>query len=85
MYEVELRRHVTKSLDRLKEPDFSRIITELSEIEQNPRPKGVEKLRGTELWRIRVGDYRLVYQISDETRKIIVVRVGHRRDVYRGI
>jgi mRNA interferase RelE/StbE len=85
MYEVELRRHAIKLLDRLQEPDYSRIIKVLLKIEQNPRPKGVEKIRGTDFWRIREGNYRVVYHISDESRKITVLRIGHRRDVYRSL
>ena len=85
MYEVELRRIAVKSLDKLEDPDYSRIIKALSKIEQEPRPKGVEKLRGTELWRIREGDYRIIYHIVDESKIVTVVRLGHRRDVYRGI
>mgnify|MGYP001580816136 FL=1 len=49
-----------------------------------PRPKGVKKLTGTDdLYRIRVGDYRIVYQIHDDRLIVLVVRIGHRRDVYR--
>jgi mRNA interferase RelE/StbE len=85
MYEVELRRIAVKILDKLEDPDYSRIITALLKIEQDPRPKGVEKLRGAELWRVREGDYRVIYHIDDESKKVTVVRIGHRRDVYRGI
>lgn len=56
MYEVELRRNAKKSLDRLPAQERHRIISALLVLEQNPRPKGVEKVRGTELWRIREGD-----------------------------
>jgi len=45
----------------------------------------VEKVKGTELWRVREGDYRMVYYIDDKEKMITVVRIGHRRDVYRGI
>ncbi|MCK4863071.1 MAG: type II toxin-antitoxin system RelE/ParE family toxin [Dehalococcoidales bacterium] len=85
MYEVELRRNAIKSLDRLQEPERSRIISVIQGLEQNPRPRGIEKIRGTELWRIREGDYRLVYHIDDERKIATIVRVGHRRDVYRGL
>ena len=50
----------------------------------NPRPKGVKKLSGPDdLYRIRVGDYRIVYQIHDDRLIVLVVRIGHRKDVYR--
>jgi mRNA interferase RelE/StbE len=84
VYEVELRRNAQKSLGRLPAQERHRVISALLNLEQEPRPKGVEKIRKTELWRIREGDYRLVYHIDDEKRIITVVRIGHRRDVYRG-
>ena len=85
MYRVELRRSSQKALDRLQKQELFKIISTLVELEQNPRPKGIEKIRGTELWRIREGDYRLIYHIDDGKKIITVVRIGHRRDVYRGI
>ncbi len=85
MYKVELRRNAQKSLYRLPAQDRRRIIPTLLNIEQEPRPKDVEKVRGTELWRLREGDYRLVYRIDDKVKFVTVVRIGRRRDVYRGI
>ena len=85
MYKVELRRRVRQSLDKLPEKDRRVVIATLESLEQEPRPRGVEKIRGTELWRIRKGDYRVIYYINDQEQTIAVVRIGHRRDVYRGI
>jgi len=85
VYKVELRRRVRQSLDKLPEKDHRVVITALESLEQEPRPRGVEKIRGTELWRIRQGDYRAIYYINDREQIITVVRIGHRRDVYRGI
>ena len=85
MYRVELRQRVRQSLDKLPEKDHRVVITALESLEQEPRPRGVEKIRGTELWRIRKGDYRAIYYINDREQTIAVVRIGHRRDVYRGI
>jgi len=85
VYTVELRRRVRQSLDKLPEKDHRVVITALESLEQEPRPRGVEKIRGTELWRIRKGDYRVIYHINDQEQTIAVVRIGHRRDVYRGI
>ncbi len=85
MYKVELRQRVRQSLDKLPEKDHRVVITALESLEQEPRPRGVEKIRGTELWRIRKGDYRVIYYINDQEQTIAVVRIGHRRDVYRGI
>jgi mRNA interferase RelE/StbE len=56
----------------------------IDSLAQNPRPSGAKKLKGIEdLWRIRVGDYRIVYEVRDRTLVVLVVRVAHRRDVYR--
>jgi mRNA interferase RelE/StbE len=85
VYKVELRRRVRQSLDKLPEKDHRVVVTALESLKQEPRPRGVEKIRGTELWRIRKGDYRAIYYINDREQIITVVRIGHRRDVYRGI
>ena len=85
MYEVWLHRNIQKVLDKLNEKDRSKLLLVFSSLEVIPRPRGVEKVRGTDLWRIRKGDYRVVYFIDDEWKKITVVRIGHRRDIYRNI
>lgn len=85
MYKIQLRRRVRQSLDKLSEKDRLVVIAALESLEQEPRPVGVGKIRGTELWRIRKGDYRAIYYIDDREKTITVVRIGHRRDVYRGI
>jgi len=61
-----------------------RIFTALERLESQPRPSGVVKLSGAEnLYRIRIGDYRIIYSIEDQVRIVLVEKVGHRRDVYR--
>ncbi len=85
MYKIELRRNARKALDKIQPQERSRILSALLELEQNPRPRGMEKVKGTELWRIREGDYRLVYDIDDARKIITVVKIGHRREIYRGI
>lgn len=66
-------------------PDLHRrIIRRLETLEGDPRPPGSRKLGGkADLWRIRVGDYRIVYRVEDAVLVVLVVRIGHRRDVYR--
>ena len=85
MYQVELRRSVQKSLEKIQTQERLKIISALLELEQNPRPRGIEKIRGVELWRIREGDYRIVFSIDDNEKMITIVRIGHRRDIYRGL
>jgi mRNA interferase RelE/StbE len=82
-YTVSLKRSAEKELDRLPSSTHSRIIEHLLSLKDNPRPSGVKKLHGLEGYRIRVGDYRILYTIDDATKKIEVVSVAHRKDVYR--
>jgi mRNA interferase RelE/StbE len=85
VYKVELRRRVWQSLDKLPEKERRVVITALETLEQEPRLSDEEKIRGTELWHIHKGDYRIIYYIDDREQTITVVRIGHRRDVYRSI
>jgi mRNA interferase RelE/StbE len=85
VYRVDLRRRVLRQLGNLPEKDRASLLEALEKLEQSPRPPGVEKIKGTELWRIRQGDYRAVYHIDDPEAIVTVVRIGHRKDVYRGM
>ncbi len=58
-------------------------MAELTALEQTPRPLRCRKLQATDQWRIRVGDYRILYRVDDPAREVTVMRVAHRRDVYR--
>lgn len=70
-----------KSLDR---PVQKRILARLAELAGEPRPAGAELLTGlADVWRVRVGDYRIVYTIRDDVLLVLVLRVGHRREIYR--
>jgi mRNA interferase RelE/StbE len=84
-YRVELLdRRTGKELDRIPEPDFGRIAAALLKLENDPRPPGCRKLRGSEGWRIRVGDWRIIYHIDDEDHIVTIVAVRRRReDTYR--
>jgi mRNA interferase RelE/StbE len=85
-YQVILPKSAQKELDRLPNQIEARILTALTGLETQPRPVGCKKkkkLRGESAWRIRVGDYRVVYEIHDKVLQVIVVTIGHRREVYR--
>ena len=82
-YSVVLPRSVRRTLDRLPDAVTGRILSRLAELETNPRPADVKKLKGRDAWRIRVGDYRVIYEIHDRELQVLVITVGHRRDVYR--
>ncbi len=84
-YRVELLdRKTHRQLDRIREPDFSRIAEAILRLEDNPRPPGCRKLRGMEGWRIRIGNWRVIYYINDQEHLVIIVAVKRRReDTYR--
>ena len=82
-YQVILPKSVRKELDRLPDDVVQKILTRLAGLEINPRPADVKKLKGRDAWRIRVGDYRVIYEIHDRVLQILVITVGHRREIYR--
>ncbi len=84
MYRVLLERAAEKDLKRLSAEIHDRIIAAIQALARNPRPAGCRKLAGSQNdWRIRVGDYRVVYEIAYEIRIVRINRVRHRREVYR--
>ena len=85
MYKIELRRRAQRALDKLPKTDFQAVVEAIKGLAQTPRPRGVEKVKSTGLWRIRQGDYRIIYAIDDNRQVIIIVRVGHRREIYRSL
>jgi mRNA interferase RelE/StbE len=82
-FEVRIKRSVAKELLLLPRADNRRIVGRIQALAEDPRPHGCEKLAGLESYRIRQGDYRVVYTINDDRVIVEVVRVGHRSDVYR--
>jgi len=74
---------VRKQLDALPTPAIENISERLLQLRDNPRPGGCKKLQGRDGWRIRVGDYRVIYHVQDDALVVLVLTVGHRRDVYR--
>ena len=84
MYRVLLERSAEKDLSRLSSENHDRVIAAMQALANDPRPPGCRKLAGSKHdWRIRVGDYRVVYEIADEIHVVRVNRVRHRREVYR--
>ncbi len=82
-YAVYLKMSAEKELEGLPREVHQKIIKRLLALQANPRPPGGKKLWGGERYRLRVGDYRILYIIDDALRKIEVSAVGHRREVYR--
>jgi len=85
MYRIELRRKAQRALDRLPKDDFNTVLGAVKNLADAPRPKGVEKIKSAALWRIRKGDYRIVYNIDDNQKIVTVLRIGHRREIYRSL
>ena len=80
---LEVKASAQKELDALDDATFSRIDRRILALAETPRPVGCKKLRGyKDLWRIRVGNYRIVYAIDDKKSRATIIRVAHRRDVY---
>jgi mRNA interferase RelE/StbE len=82
-YELVFKKSVAKDLRRFPKVDVKRILQRIRSLADDPRPPGCEKLSGQERYRIRQGVYRIVYEIDDYVLIVLVVKVGHRRDVYR--
>ena len=82
-YRVILSRFARKQLERLSGETERRILARLAGLESNPRHAGCKKLTNRDAWRIRAGDYRVIYEIHDKILQVIIVTVGHRREVYR--
>jgi mRNA interferase RelE/StbE len=83
-YRIEFRPAAMRDLAKLETSTRRRIAATLESLGTNPRPPGVEKLKGHEhRYRVRCGDYRVIYEIEDRVLIILVLRIGHRRQVYR--
>ncbi|MDD3605066.1 MAG: type II toxin-antitoxin system RelE/ParE family toxin [Kiritimatiellae bacterium] len=82
-YEVVLRKSVLKDLDSIPRKDVARIMSAIGTLANNPRPPQSRKLSGQERYRLRQGVYRIIYSIEDKQLIVCVVKVGHRREVYR--
>ena len=83
-YRVVFTEAADKQLKKLEKPVQRRILLAIGRLETNPRPDGVKKLKGSsDRWRVRVGDWRIVYKIEDGQLVILVLAIGHRGKVYR--
>ena len=82
-YTVEILRSAERQLAKVDRQDQPRIISAIRSLASNPRPPGFKKLSGRPAWRIRVGVYRVIYEIHDDRLLVLVVAIGHRKDIYR--
>ncbi len=82
-YRIEIKKSAAKEISKLPKKDLKRILKGIESLTNNPRPFGAVKLSRDDKYRLRVGKYRILYQIFDEKLVITVVKVGHRKDVYK--
>jgi mRNA interferase RelE/StbE len=82
-YSLVIKTSAERELRALPKEDRRRVVDRIRGLAHTPRPPGNEKLSGQERYRIRQGDYRIVYAIDDEARIVEIVKIGHRREVYR--
>ena len=82
-YKVTIRKSAAKELEGIPPKDLGRIVKRIRVLTANPRPQGSQKLSSKEQYRIRQGDYRIVYSIDDNEMIIDIVKIGHRREIYR--
>lgn len=85
MYKITFKRSAEKEIQKLPSSIVHRIVPIIEGLSKNPKPPGSKKLLGSKenIWRIRVGDYRVVYLIAEEVKIVEVRRVGHRKDIYK--
>lgn len=81
-YLVNFSKQAFKELEKINEPYYSNIKAAISELADDPRPQGYKKLKGSDSYRIRVGNYRVIYDIFDQQLVVDVITLGHRKDIY---
>lgn len=82
-YRIVIKKSAAKEIERIEKKDKIRIIEKIRSLAEDPHPAGSKKLSGQEKYRIRQGNYRILYQVKNEELIINVVKVGHRRDIYK--
>ena len=83
MYAITILRRTQKELSQLPQDPYIRVREAIRKLAEEPKPSGSKKLTGRMGWRIRVGSYRVIYEIDDHDHLITIMHIGHRRDVYR--
>ncbi len=82
-YKIFFRRSVDKDFSAIPKQDLRKLLRRIEMLSEDPRPSGCEKLTGQERFRVRQGRYRIVYSIQDKDLTVWIVKVGHRKDIYR--
>ena len=82
-YKLDIKPSAAKELEALPEKDRQRIVTKIRSLKVEPRPPECEKLSGHDLYRVRQGNYRVLYTVQDTDLVVVIITIGHRREVYR--
>jgi mRNA interferase RelE/StbE len=82
-YDIEIERSALKALQKIPVRNQDKVIEKIEQLAYNPRPSGAKKLTGRDGWRLRIGNYRIIYEIRDQTCYILVLDIGHRKEIYR--
>ena len=82
MYQVVIEKQVQKQLSKISTRDYNNVVEAMKDLANNPRPHGYKKLKGRPGYRIRIGDYRIMYNINDNILTVFVLAIGNRRNVY---
>jgi mRNA interferase RelE/StbE len=83
IYEISIERSALKALQKIPSIDQQKIVSTIEHLANHPRPIGAKKLTGRDGWRVRIGNYRIIYEIRDKTCHILVLDIGHRKDIYK--
>jgi mRNA interferase RelE/StbE len=82
-YRLLIKPSAVGEIEAIPKVDRARTVKRIKGLSENPRPPGCEKLSGEEKYRVRQGWYRIVYSVNDQAREVVVVKLGHRKDIYR--
>ena len=82
-YKILIKESAVRELENIPKKDIKKTIKRIQSLAQNPRPQGTQKLSAQERYRIRQGDYRIVYSIQDKEFTVHIFKIGHRREIYR--
>ncbi len=84
MYHIKLARSAEKELSHIPEPYFSSLARKIDGLVNQPFPAGVKKIKGTQAgWRVRAGDYRIIYEVDESTKTVNISAIGHRKEIYK--
>ena len=82
-YKIFVKKSAVKELGDIPKKELQKIIKKIQTLSSNPRPQGTQKLSHKEQYRIRQGDYRIIYSIQDDDLTVRIIKVGHRKEIYR--